>query len=307
MLIIALLSAVMVFCLIIALFGGSAYEKDRVSGRLRAIVSQNTEGEDNGGRGYSLKHAAARRRQKNKARLQRRQIDSTRNPHKVTSTEKMLQSAGIALSGNQFLLIRLGAGLGLALPAFYAGLVFDLGSSMAIPAVLAGFILGMLLPMRYVKSRLAKQQEIYREALPNVMDLLVVSVEAGLGLDAALLRLYEKDKSPLMQELIRAIQDVQRGMSKKEAYTQMAERCRVKELTSFVNALLQAEQLGISIKSVLKQQADAMRESRRQRAEEKALKAPVTMLMPLVMFIFPVIFIVLLGPAVINIMEIFGS
>ena len=110
-----------------------------------------------------------------------------------------------------------------------------------------------------------------------------------------------------MQELIRAIQDVQRGMSKKEAYTQMAERCRVKELTSFVNALLQAEQLGISIKSVLKQQADAMRESRRQRAEEKALKAPVTMLMPLVMFIFPVIFIVLLGPAVINIMEIFGS
>ena len=95
-------------------------------------------------------------------------------------------------------------------------------------------------------------------------------------------------------------------MSKKEAYEGLAKRCGVKELTTFLTALIQADQLGISIKSVLKVQAENLRKDRKMRAEEKALKAPVTMLVPMVLFIFPVIFIVLLGPAVINIMDIFG-
>ena len=95
-------------------------------------------------------------------------------------------------------------------------------------------------------------------------------------------------------------------MSKKEAYEGLAKRCDVKELTTFLTALIQADQLGISIKSVLKVQAENLRKDRKMRAEEKALKAPVTMLIPMVLFIFPVIFIVLLGPAVINIMDIFG-
>ena len=103
---------------------------------------------------------------------------------------------------------------------------------------------------------------------------------------------------------MRAVQDVQRGMSRKEAYNSMAERCKVKEITSFLNALIQAEQMGISIKSVLTSQSETLREERRQAAEEKALKAPVKMLVPLVIFIFPVIFIVLLGPAVFNLMEV---
>ena len=96
-------------------------------------------------------------------------------------------------------------------------------------------------------------------------------------------------------------------MSKKEAYEGLAKRCDVKELTSFLTALVQADQLGISIKSVLKVQAENLRKDRKMRAEEKALKAPVTMLIPMVLFIFPVIFIVLLGPAALNIMEMFGK
>ena len=134
----------------------------------------------------------------------------------------------------------------------------------------------------------------------------MVSVEAGLGFDAAIIRLYEKNKTIMMEEMMQAIRDIQRGMKKKDAYSQLANRCNVKELTAFLTALVQADQMGISIKSVLKVQAESLRKDRRRRAEEKALKAPVIMLVPMVMFIFPIIFIILLGPAVLNIMEAMG-
>lgn len=100
-----------------------------------------------------------------------------------------------------------------------------------------------------------------------------------------------------------AQRDIRHGISKRNAYTGLAARCDIRELTAFLNAMLQAEELGVSIKSVLKTQAELLRDARKQKAEERALKAPVTMLMPMVIFIFPVIFIVLLGPAAMNMME----
>ena len=219
----------------------------------------------------------------------------------------MLQMAGVPLSASQFTLVKAGIGLALAGVAFIAGSMFKLDSLLLLLLPTGGFILGMLLPGKWLTRKVEKKKAMYRDALPDIMDLLVVSVEAGLGFDSSLIRLYEKDKSPLMEELMRAVQDVQHGMSKREAYGNMSARCGVKEITSFLNSLVQAEQLGISIKSVLKTQSESLREDRRQRAEEKALKAPVKMLVPLVIFIFPVIFIILLGPALINILDIFGS
>lgn len=231
--------------------------------------------------------------------------DGKRKESKNKAEEKLLALAEFPLGANQFMLLRLLCGVLVFGAAFV--LSDDLGlEADLVPLVgVAGLVLGILIPQKLLESAAKKKQSLYRDALPDVMDLLIVSVEAGLGFDSALLRLYEKDKSPLMQELMRAVTDVQHGMSKKESYAAMSERCQVKEITSFLNALVQAEQMGISIKSVLKSQADSLREDRRQRAEEKALKAPVTMLIPLVIFIFPVIFIVLLGPALMNIKDVF--
>jgi tight adherence protein C len=137
------------------------------------------------------------------------------------------------------------------------------------------------------------------------MDLLVVSVEAGLGLDAAIVRQYSKNKSVVLSELNGAIKEVQMGVSRKVALKEMADRCDVKQLSAFVTSLIQAEQLGVSVKSVLSTQSERLRVERKQRIQAKAAKAPIKIMLPTVMFIFPVIFIILLGPAAVNLVATF--
>ena len=231
-------------------------------------------------------------------------INRSKPAGKNVQLQQMLSMMDLPISESQFYLIRLGSGILIGLISYLIG--SKLIPSMGLLIGLAGLILGILIPQKILDSAVKKKKEQYRDSLPDIMDLLIVSLEAGLGFDAALLRLHEKDKSPLMEELIKAENDIQHGMTKKDSYTNMINRCQVKEVTSFLNALLQAEQMGISIKTVLKNQAENLREDRRQRAEEKALKAPVKMLIPMVMFIFPVIFIILLGPAAMNVIEAFS-
>jgi tight adherence protein C len=137
------------------------------------------------------------------------------------------------------------------------------------------------------------------------MDLLVVSVEAGLGLDAAIVRQYSKNKCAVLAELNGAIREVQMGVPRKTALKEMADRCDVKQLSAFVTALLQADQLGVSVKSVLTAQAERLRVERKQRIQAKAIKAPIKIMLPTVAFIFPVIFIILLGPAAVNLISAF--
>ena len=147
-----------------------------------------------------------------------------------------------------------------------------------------------------VKSR---KNDILRE-LPETMDVLVVSVEAGLGLDAAIVRQYAKNKNVVLTELNNAIREVQMGVPRRTALKEMADRCDVKEMTAFVTALLQADQLGVPIKNVLEVQADRLRIERKQRIQAVAAKAPIKIMLPTVLFIFPVIFIILLGPAAVS-------
>ena len=142
--------------------------------------------------------------------------------------------------------------------------------------------------------------------LPEVMDILVVSVEAGLGLDSAIVQQYSKNKSAVLMELNSAIREIQMGVPRKTALKEMADRCDVKELTVFVTALLQADQLGTSVKSVLQVQSERLRVERKQAIQAKASKAPIKIMLPTVIFIFPVIFIILLGPAAVDIMSTFG-
>lgn len=226
---------------------------------------------------------------------------------KTSVIENMLEMTGTELSVEQFSMLKIGLSAILMLVALIVCKILNLGMAYLILAMAVVGLVAIILPGEWLKAKAKKRKELLRQQLPDIMDLLVVSVEAGLGFDSALIRLYEKDKSELMTELMQATIDVQRGMSKKEAYEGLAKRCDVKELTSFLTALVQADQLGISIKSVLKVQAENLRKDRKMRAEEKALKAPVTMLIPMVLFIFPVIFIILLGPAALNIMEMFGK
>lgn len=247
-----------------------------------------------------LKNSKKKKAGKNKKKREK-------NNKKTSVIEGMLEMTGTELTAEQFSMIKIVLAAILMVIAVIICKILNLGMVHLVLAMAIVGLIGIILPSRWLKMKASKRKEKLRQQLPDVMDLLIVSVEAGLGFDAALLRLYEKNKSELMTELIQATRDIQRGMSKKEAYESLAKRCNLKELTTFLTALVQADQLGISIKSVLKVQAENLRKERKQRAEEKALKAPVTMLVPMVLFIFPVIFIILLGPAVLNIMEVFGK
>ncbi len=155
----------------------------------------------------------------------------------------------------------------------------------------------------FLTSRVKSRKEAILRELPDTMDVLMVSVEAGLGLDAAIVRQYAKNKSVVLTELNGAIREVQMGVPRRTALKEMADRCDVKELTAFVTALLQADQLGVPIKNVLDVQSERLRVERKQMIQAKAAKAPIKIMLPTVMFIFPVIFIILLGPAAVSMIE----
>ncbi|MDQ0092541.1 type II secretion system F family protein [Paeniglutamicibacter psychrophenolicus] len=167
---------------------------------------------------------------------------------------------------------------------------------------------GYFLPDLLVYNNGIKRQQAIQLELPNTLDQLLISVEAGLGLESAMARVAAGGQGPLAEEMGRTLQEMQVGRSRREAYAAMADRSSVADLKSFVRAVVQADKYGIGIARVLRTQAGQMRIKRRQRAEETAMKLPVKILFPLLVFIFPTLFIVILGPAAINIMKsgIFG-
>lgn len=162
------------------------------------------------------------------------------------------------------------------------------------------------LPDLLVYNKGVKRQQAIELELPNTLDQLLISVEAGLGFESAMARAGGYGGGPLAQELTRTLQDIQVGRPRQEAYEALAQRSSVQDLKSFVRAVIQADKYGIGIAKVLRTQARQARVKRRQRAEEKAMKLPVKVLFPLLLCIFPVLFIVLLGPAGIKIVEAFS-
>jgi tight adherence protein C len=157
--------------------------------------------------------------------------------------------------------------------------------------------LGYFLPAIWLRSRIARRKNEIFKALPDALDLLTICVEAGLGFDAAMSKVNEKWDNDLALAFGRVIQEIRLGKLRREALRDMSSRMDLPEVTSFVAAIIQAEQLGVSISKVLRVQADQMRIKRRQRAEELAHQAPIKMLFPMAFLIFPTIYIVLLGPA----------
>jgi tight adherence protein C len=161
-------------------------------------------------------------------------------------------------------------------------------------------------PEFWLGGRVKKRQKGILLQIPDALDLLTISVRAGLGFDAALGKVVEKMKGPLVDEFRRALAEVRVGKARREALRDIVPRTEVQPLTNFIGAIIQAEQLGVSISKVLQVQSEQLRIERRQRAEEQAAKAPIKMLFPLVGCIFPSLFVVILGPALILIMQNLG-
>jgi tight adherence protein C len=165
---------------------------------------------------------------------------------------------------------------------------------------------GFFLPHLMLSSRITRRQKEVRKAMPDALDLLTVCVEAGLGFDAAMAKVSEKWENELSLAFARTIREVQLGKVRREALKSMSDRLGIPEMTSFVAAIIQSEQLGVSMAKVLRIQSDQMRMKRRQHAEEEAHKAPIKMLIPMALLIFPSIMIIILTPAAIQIMENLG-
>ena len=165
--------------------------------------------------------------------------------------------------------------------------------------VAVGVLLGYTVPEFWLGGRVKKRQKAILMMIPDTLDLLTISVRAGLGFDAALGKVVEKLKGPLSDEFRRALAEVRVGKARRDALRDIVPRTEVVPLTNFIGAIIQAEQLGVSVSKVLQVQSEQLRIERRQRAEEQAAKAPIKMLFPLVGCIFPSLFIVILGPAII--------
>jgi tight adherence protein C len=221
------------------------------------------------------------------ATLQRR-LDFAGNPGSWT-VERLLGAKGLLL----------------LVSALLGGLVGGLGLLGLVLAVAAG-ALGFFLPDLLVYNVGLHRQDAIRRSLSNALDMLTVSVEAGLGFDAALMQVAQATYGPLAGEFARVLQEIRIGKSRLDAFSAMGQRTDVSELRSFITALSQADRLGIPVANVLREQSKEMRVLRRQLAEERAQKVPVKILFPLIFCIFPALFVVLIGPGVIRLFAVFS-
>ncbi|MCW2641081.1 MAG: hypothetical protein JWP76_3387 [Dactylosporangium sp.] len=224
------------------------------------------------------------------ARLQR-QLDRAGNPA-AWPVERVIAAKGIGLV--------LGAG---------GGVLFGLligGAGRVVLAAVAGTALGFLGPDLAIYNTGAKRQEELRRSLPDVLDTLTICVEAGQGFDAALAQVARNGKGPMAGEAARVLQEMRIGKSRGEALRSLAARTTVGELRGFASAVIHASDLGVPVGQVLREQAREMRTRRRQRAEELAQKVPIKILFPTLFCLFPALFVVIIGPGVINIIHTFA-
>lgn len=305
---VVLVSTLAVFLSVIALLGGVGKKIDRMDHRYAQLKeTERVYNDEELKKSFSERvfRPAVQRvsEQIRRSADKNKQVKSSRANQKV---ERQLKASGLRLSLQEYrvvknLLILLFLIGGILL---YVLLPIDVLYRLLLVVIMANIpVFGSSL---FLSRKVKARRESIMIDLPEVMDILVVSVEAGLGLDSAIVQQYSKNKSAVLTELNSAIREIQMGVPRKTALKEMADRCDVKELTAFVTALLQAEQLGVSIKSVLMQQSERLRVERKQMIQAKAAKAPVKIMIPTVIFIFPVVFIILLGPAVVSLIQTFG-
>jgi tight adherence protein C len=201
------------------------------------------------------------------------------------------------------------AKLVLALIAGLLGALFVAGRPGGLTVLLAVVVtvVAYFVPELLLKSRGQERQQAIALELADTLDQMTIAVEAGLGFESAMARAGRNGKGPLAEELVRTLQDIAVGQPRRDAYLALADRTGVADLRRFIRAVVQADAYGVSIADVLRTQAQEMRLKRRQRAEEKAMQIPVKVIFPLILCILPTLFIVLLGPAVIDIIAVFSG
>jgi tight adherence protein C len=190
---------------------------------------------------------------------------------------------------------------------FVARLVSAEQFPRALVTALAAAGIAFLLPLMWISMKASSRQDKIRKELPDMLDMLLISVEAGLGFDAAVAKIVMRTSGPIGEEFGRMLQDSQAGLSRREALRGLADRNNVPELNAFIMAMVQADVFGISVSNILRAQSRELRVKRRQRAQEMAQKAPAKMVFPLILCVLPATLIVLMGPAVISIGRAFGT
>lgn len=218
-----------------------------------------------------------------------------------------LAAAGLSIRAGTFVTLVALSTLASAALVTLAATADPLAPRLEALMIIGGTAIGFAAPITWLRGRVTRRGLAIQQALPDTLDLIVVSVEAGLGFEAALARITDQAEGPLADELRRVLADMNLGISRREALQEMALRARTHGVSSLVTAILQAERTGMSVGGVLRNQASHVRMLRRQRAEEAAMKAPLKMLFPLIFFIFPSLFVVVLGPAVLNLMRTLGG
>ena len=220
------------------------------------------------------------------------------------STRLLAAGLGRTLSPTTFLALKSAFAIGgLVLGAVFGGALTGPGGVLFCSIALGG--LGFIGPDFAVSAKARSRKDSIRAELPDALDLMAVSVEAGLGFDGAIAKLTEYMHGPLADEFALTLSEIRIGESRQDALKKLSDRTGTPELSSFVRSIIQADQLGISLGRILRVQATDSRNKRRAAAEEKAMKAPIKMLFPTVLFIFPAMFLVILGPAFLNLSKVF--
>mgnify|MGYP000326287491 FL=1 len=217
---------------------------------------------------------------------------------KYKLVEKQLRLAGLSISPENFLFYKKAIMVLIIVVSAFIAII-----TKTIFLILIGLLIALLIPNLYLNSKVKSHQQGIRDQLPDAMDLLGVCIESGLSFDASLLKVSERMEGPFIEELLKLYRQIQMGVPRGDALKNMANSSEIPELKTFIAALAQATQLGIPMNNIMKVQSETLRETRMQMAREKGQKAPVKMLLPMVGLIFPVLFIVILGPVVINIMN----
>lgn len=201
------------------------------------------------------------------------------------------------LSVTDFMGLRVLAGVGISILTYFY-FVADYPASSALLFSVAGFAVGLYLPNLWLKMKVSSRKKMITRQLPDSLDMMSICVDAGLGFEAAIQKVGFQWETELAHEFRQVIRELRVGVSRADALHNLVERTGVSDVASFVAVLIQADRLGIAIRDVLKAQSDQMRLRRRQRAEEEAAKVPLKMMFPMVFFIFPAMFAVILGPAI---------
>ena len=220
------------------------------------------------------------------------------------STRLLAAGLGRTISPTAFLAFKSGLALvGIFLGVLFGGAAASAGGVLFCSVAFAG--LGFIAPDFFVSAKARSRKDRIRAELPDALDLMAVSVEAGMGFDGAISKLTEHMHGPLADEFALTLSEIRIGEGRPDALKKLASRTDTPELNSFVRSIIQADQLGISLGRILRVQATDSRLKRQAAAEEKAMKAPIKMLFPTVLFIFPAMFLVILGPAFLNLSKIF--